>query len=187
MKNLAFRIGRRARGALGVGIRKSTTANRLVSVRSPDGLSYVLSLRGAGQDDYHDLAASGGNKDGVWHFISKWVEAGDVFLDLGANIGTLSIAAAVKGACVHSFEMLHDNIFYLVSSINHNKIDNINIVQAAVGRSSGLVGIGGSSAWGHAVETAMIWVPGTSVDAYCEKRGIAHVDLRAHPGSSDLR
>lgn len=150
---------------------------RFLQVTSPAGRTYELSLAEEGHDDYHDHVGRGENRDAVWHFLSNFVGEGDVFFDVGANIGTLSVASAANGAAVHSFELLCENINHIIKSIKRNKLNNISIVQAAVGCSTDLVGVSGFSAWGHASDAGMIWVPGTSVDAYSRKRGIIKVDI----------
>jgi FkbM family methyltransferase len=115
--------------------------------------------------------------------ILALLKPGQVFLDIGANIGTYSIRAAKRvgpEGRVFSFEPLDINKLKLDAAIKANNITNIVVMQAAVGDRDGVVTIhdGGreSSAsvfhsTGRAFDTRMM-----SVDRFVAESGIQQLD-----------
>jgi FkbM family methyltransferase len=149
-----------------------------VTASLPDGKTYELSIDPRrDRDNYHESVSISAMQDPTWSFLMAWLRPADVFFDLGANIGTISIPAALRCTSVHAFEMLAENVVHLRRALERNKIGNVAVVQAAVSDRPGLIGAGGSSAWGSVVAKATLSVPTVVVDDYVRLRGIDRVDV----------
>jgi FkbM family methyltransferase len=148
-----------------------------VTVKLPSGAAYELSVATKDRDIYHSSVAAEGAYDDNWHFLNAWVRPGDVFFDLGANIGTISVPAAVNGATVHAFELLDANVQHLVRSVRRNSLLSMSITLGAISDKEGFVGIGGFSAWGTVVPTALISIPTVVVDTYVRSRKVSIVNI----------
>jgi FkbM family methyltransferase len=72
-------------------------------------------------------------------FVMHYLRAGDLFADVGANIGAFTIlAAGVADAHVVAFEASPDTYAALLSNVRLNDFQNrINAIHAAVGRTEG--------------------------------------------------
>jgi len=95
---------------------------------------------------YHDLP--------LQQMIARVVQPGDCFVDIGANLGMLSLLASSRvGATgkVYAFEPNSTMVERLQRTIKHNKIGNIDIVNAAISDESGVAELhiyGGHPGWG---------------------------------------
>jgi len=69
-------------------------------------------------------------------------------VDLGANIGTVCIPCAIRGANILAIEMLPQNCAKLIQSTLINDLSNVRVIQAAVTEFDGLIGYEGDEAWG---------------------------------------
>lgn len=67
------------------------------------------------------------------------VRPGDKVLDLGAHVGTFSLAAAAAGAYVVAFEGSPRNVALLRESARRNVFTNLRVVHAAVGNRAGTI------------------------------------------------
>jgi len=77
----------------------------------------------------------------VRYFIDKYVNDGNIFFDIGANVGVFSIYAAkkYKNIKVHSFEPEVSNLSVLKENIVKNKImDKVDIYGVALSNFTGL-------------------------------------------------
>jgi len=100
----------------------------------------------------------------VKRLIESNLAPGDVFLDVGANIGFFSlIASRIVGPSgeVHSFEPLPDAAALLRRTVDGNALTNVVVIEAAVGAQAGdaTMAVMKDSAYSHVVEWA------TGVDA----------------------
>ena len=96
-----------------------------------------------------------------------------VVYDIGANVGYFSLMAAVLAGPdgkVFAFEPLPRNISYLHKHIKLNKINNIQVIEAAVSQHEGesFFELGASTAMGHISENGEIKVRMVSLDAMLE-------------------
>ena len=148
-----------------------------VAVSLADGTTYDLSIEPTDRDAYHEAVSVAGTQDATWSFLINWLMSSDVFFDLGANIGTISIPAAFRCTRVHAIEMVAQNVVHLRRALERNRLSNVTIIQAAVSDTPGLVGVGGGSAWGHVVSEAIVLVPTLPIDDYVRLRGISRVDV----------
>lgn len=82
----------------------------------------------------------GGYEEGTINIMKKNLRNGDIFVDVGANIGLMSLAASRfvgKEGAVFSFEPEPEIFAILQSNINLNKAANINAYNAALGSTKG--------------------------------------------------
>lgn len=120
--------------------------------------------------------------------IKKMLRPGDVFLDIGANVGYFSLlAAAIQPRCrIFSFEPVKDLFEKLEQNIFLNQIKNINAVNAATGEVdeerklflSGSDNLGMSSFqepenFSGMKETVKV----ISIDHWFESSGLSKIDL----------
>jgi FkbM family methyltransferase len=106
--------------------------------------------------------------------------AGDVFYDLGANIGFLSLVAAAlvgKGGAVYSFEPLPANAAAVQANARRNDLSQIEVIEAAVSdrRGTAMLTLGRSDQDGRLdqegtepIRSQTITVTVTTIDAYVE-------------------
>jgi FkbM family methyltransferase len=71
--------------------------------------------------------------------FNRYVNKDTVFLDIGANIGTISVAMAKHVKEVHSFEPVEENLELLTENIKLNQVTNIQVHPVALGSHSGTV------------------------------------------------
>ena len=84
---------------------------------------------------------------------------GDVFLDVGANVGFFSLTASRRvgpGGAVHAFEPVPRLARLLRRTVDINSLTNLTVVEAAVGASSGetTMAVMKDSAYSHVLEGA---------------------------------
>jgi FkbM family methyltransferase len=115
---------------------------------------------------------------------------GDVFFDIGANVGYYSLVASqIVGASgqIHAFEPIPDNVTRLRSAVQRNEVKNVTINQMAVGESEGVLDlyIGneslGNSGWASVVFSGrrpdVVTVPQATMDNYISEHGIKSIRL----------
>lgn len=74
-------------------------------------------------------------------WIDRWVRAGDVFFDVGANIGVYAIYAALRhpGARIVAFEPEYANLHLLRDNIVRNRLqERVDVYSVALGRRCGV-------------------------------------------------
>lgn len=141
------------------------------------GTRFFLSVETQNPDPYHAAVAGSYVFDDTWRLILKLIRPDDVFFDVGANIGTISIPAAVVGAKVYAFELLETNIIHLSRSICRNKLRNITTIHCAVADADEPVGTAGHSAWGVVSPDETGTIKGITLDNYVVSNDIGRVDL----------
>jgi FkbM family methyltransferase len=87
-------------------------------------------------------------------FLNAHLNGAGTLIDLGANIGTVSMAVASMGSRVIAVEMLPQNVRKLSFAQRANAFGQVRIVQAAVSSNDGLLDYGGDEAWGYVVAGA---------------------------------
>jgi FkbM family methyltransferase len=108
------------------------------------------------------------------------LDPGAVVLDLGAHIGTFSLAAAARGLRVVAVEASPRNANFLRASARANDLDGLQVVQVAVTDEPGVVRFRPEGAWGQITEG---WAPGVvevqaqPVSDLLQERELARVDL----------
>ena len=124
------------------------------------------------------------------------VAPGQVFFDIGANIGYYSLLTAklvgVQG-CVVAFEPLVRNVALLSRHTQLNHANNVTIVPCACAESSGIqeFSLGDNSALGHLVVDGVntahtIIVPTIRVDEYVDRSGLEPNVMKIDVEGSEL-
>jgi FkbM family methyltransferase len=76
----------------------------------------------------------------IYESVLGFVRPGDVVVDVGANIGLFSLAAALKGATVHSYEPLPRNYQILCDNVSLNRCgDKIVLHDVAISYEKGFM------------------------------------------------
>jgi len=91
-------------------------------------------------DDLHigQRIALGKYEPYLTNLILEKVNKGDVFVDVGANIGYYSLLAAKKGARVYAIEPEEKNLAVLEKNVKENNLEeNIKLVKAGAGEKKG--------------------------------------------------
>jgi FkbM family methyltransferase len=107
---------------------------RLWTIESGEGAG--LKLRFPQNQEY----ISGSSEIPVQRIVAQMVRRGDVFYDIGANVGFFSLIAARLVACggaVYAFEPLSENAASLRSNAVLNRFENITVLELAAGETSG--------------------------------------------------
>jgi FkbM family methyltransferase len=98
----------------------------------------------------------------------RLVEPGDLVLDLGAHVGSFSLAAAAAGCRVIAVEASPANAALLRASAARNGFADFHVVHAAVSDAPGSIEFCARGPWGHvatdAVDLPTISVPAVTVD-----------------------
>jgi FkbM family methyltransferase len=126
----------------------------------------------------------------VTELFKKILKPGDVFFDLGANVGYYSFIASQligQSGQVHAFEPILDNVSLFVMNIQSNLISNIMVNILAVGSKSGSLtlytenGIPEDSGWASVVQAGhrntKAEVRMISLDEYLLSSNIDHIRL----------
>jgi FkbM family methyltransferase len=142
-----------------------------VRLRLPwsDSLEIVVPPFGDNIGDY--VQATGAYFPESFELSLGLLEPGAQVLDLGAHLGTFSLAAAARGHDVVSLEASPRNAEFLRASARANGFDRMRIVEVAVSDAAGTVRFRPEGAWGQITEG---WSPGV-------------VDVQAQPVSQVLR
>jgi FkbM family methyltransferase len=148
---------------------------KLLQYTTPDGRPYFLRVD-LGADPFHEQAAIDGVFNSVARLLWGLLSPGNVFLDLGANIGTISIPMATKGAVVHAFDILSENIAAIQAAATATGVDVITHELAAWSSDAELF-VGGASAWGKIVENGSQKVRAVHLDGFCPLNRIDRIDL----------
>ena len=154
-------------------------------IRIDDGKT--LTFNGYADDVYfQNLSAFHAQNHQLRRFIPS-LPADAVVLDVGANIGltVLTIASALPGGRVYGFEPSPRNAHYLRENVRLNEVDNVVIVETAVGEGDGVVsfhlapsGAHSSVIRGKAPKAPNIAdVPIISLDNWATANRIARVDF----------
>jgi len=149
----------------------------LVTVSLPNGGTCRFSVDASNRDSYQSVVAAGGSFDHTWRLTNNLLRPGSVFFDIGANIGSYSVPAAIRGVQVHAFEMMDENIRHLTAAMSANGVNNVSIVRAAISDSPGTTGFRASSAWAYADDDTPGEIPKLRIDNYITTSRIGHVDL----------
>ena len=104
-----------------------------------DGVSFTLSC--TNPITYFRWYLFARKEEEVRHYINEYVKDGDVFFDIGANVGVFSVYCACRypKAKVYSFEPEHSNLGLLKDNVIANALtDRVKITSVAVSDSGGL-------------------------------------------------
>jgi FkbM family methyltransferase len=119
----------------------------------------------------------------LMQFLS-FLKPNDVVFDVGANIGTFAIRSAITiepNGHVYAFEPLAQNQEMLLSSIKRNTVENISVINSAVGDRNGVVSLisegrnSSAKIVAHDSQNSQE-VPITTLDSFVEKNQISRLD-----------
>jgi len=132
------------------------------------------------------ILADGFEKVDLTYILSE-LRDGDVFFDVGANVGLFSLAVAKKNKTidVHAFEPIPLNAALFEASLHLNAIDTVKINRTCVGDKQGQVefSLAADSAYssihntGRKSEVTKIIVPVTTLDNYLESSSLKRIDI----------
>ncbi|MEZ0600979.1 FkbM family methyltransferase [Paraburkholderia sp. IW21] len=133
------------------------------------------------------LWVNGNDRDEDSDVLRSILKPGDCFVDVGANIGHLSIEASkLVGPTgrVTAFEAHPRTAGFLRDNIRLNKSDNIQVAQAAIGNSLGWLHFSDSSAddQNNVQKSGPIVVPVLTLDVLCadEKITLLKIDVEGY-------
>ena len=140
-------------------------------LRLPWGESLEIVVPPSGDNIGDFVQATGAYFPESFELALGLLEPGAVALDLGAHLGTFSLAAASRGHAVVSLEASPRNAEFLRASARANGFDRVRVVEVAVSDAPGTVRFRPEGAWGQITEG---WSPGV-------------VDVQARPVSQVLQ
>ena len=130
------------------------------------GLGYLLAIAADGKDTFHGYAEEHGMWTGVQDCLLSLVSPGDTVLDIGANIGTVAIPLAAKGAHVFAYEALSENARFLAAAVAANGFgDRVTIRNLAVWDKAERLSFTGGSAWACVVAGGEATCEAVTIDA----------------------
>jgi FkbM family methyltransferase len=109
-----------------------------VIVNTRHGYPLIVTPRNRWIDQ--NLWHNGSYELGTTHLLRKFLGSGETFIDIGANIGLMTIAASITvgpTGLVICFEPDHRNLSVLVENILLNKATNVCVLNIAVGDTVG--------------------------------------------------
>lgn len=116
--------------------------------------------------------------DGSVRYVVDRLTSRDVFVDVGANLGTFTIPAALKCSRVLAIEALPANFVLLCRSLVKNQLVNVTPLHCAAYTTAGIVNVAMESAWATISETTPgVPVPALCLDDMLSVHGISHVDI----------
>lgn len=107
---------------------------------------YFLALSES-HSDYEIHLGNGPDQNA--RLLMRLLKGEGTLVDVGANIGTISVPVAASGSRVIAVEMNHANCLRLWTAAALNRLSNIYIVQAAASDYDGTLTYEGSEAWGY--------------------------------------
>lgn len=112
----------------------------------------------------------------IQRFLKNKISEYNLFIDIGAHIGTYSVLATrERNVDVHSFEPHPTNVERLRENIGLNKLhDQVSVVPKAVGDSDGKVKLavgGNNTTYSLVDEGEQITVECVTLDSYCRRLG----------------
>jgi FkbM family methyltransferase len=144
---------------------------RWTALRLPWGESLELVVPPWGDNIGDYVQATGAYFPESFELALGLLDPGSLALDLGAHLGTFSLAAAARGHRVVALEASPRNAEFLRASASANGLDQVRVVEVAVSDAPGAVRFRPEGAWGQITEG---WSPGV-------------VEVQARPVSQVLR
>jgi FkbM family methyltransferase len=126
------------------------------------------------------VQSSGGYFPPSFELALGMLEPGAIVLDLGAHLGTFSLAAAARGFRVVAVEASPRNAEFLRASARANGFDDLLVVGVAVSDAPGTVRFRPEGAWGQITEgwsPGVVEVPAQTVSAVLREHDIPRVDF----------
>jgi len=116
--------------------------------------------------------------DASVRYVVNRLSSSDIFVDVGANLGTFAIPAALKCRRVLAIEALPANFVFFCRSLVRNRLTNVTPVHCAAYATAGVVNVAMESAWATVSDTTPgVPTPALSLDDIFLVHGISHVDI----------
>lgn len=117
-----------------------------VDIEDGEGNSFALIVnRNPGLYEQHQIQYRPYSE--IAQVLNRFLRGRGTLIDLGANIGTVTLPVALAGSHVIAVEMLPNNCLKLSFASLVNEFINIRIIQAAVTSSDKLINYSGEEAW----------------------------------------
>ncbi len=148
-------------------------------VALPEGVQFTVVLDDNAPDPLTRTLATGYTLDGfLISLMLQLVQPGDRVLDLGAHVGTFSLAAAAVGCKVIAVEASPTNAGLLRAGASRNGFHDVYVVNAVVSDGPGSVDFLADGPWGHVAwadpdgsRRDTVKVPSITVDALLAELG----------------
>jgi FkbM family methyltransferase len=138
---------------------------RQSTVTPPGGTPFTVVLEADSADPVTAALAGGRVLDeGLVAIMLALVKPGDLVLDLGAHVGSFSLAAAAVGCRVVAVEAAASNVDLLRASATRNGFADLHVIHAAVSDAPGTLDFCVRGPWGH-VATEGVDLPSVPVAA----------------------
>lgn len=129
-----------------------------------------------GLNDFEDMS-----------FVLHYLREGDIFLDVGANVGAYTVlASAAAGAQTYAFDPSPAALESLRANVELNRIvDRVNIEPYAIGRAPGSVSVStsGPSAMHHiGAEGSASLIEMRTIDSYRLHPSVMKIDVEGYEG-----
>lgn len=108
----------------------------------------------------------------LWHLLKP----GSVLIDLGSNLGAVSIPLAKKGVEVFSLDALPQNVVLLEAAKRENGLNNLKVFNKAVWSAPKKLRIGGHEAWGRVSARGAVKVEAVRLDDFVLANKISRID-----------
>jgi FkbM family methyltransferase len=128
-------------------------------------------------DPYVERLRTGFQVEPHVYFACEWLAGRGSMIDVGANIGAVSIPVAALGSRVLAVEALPKNAVLLGLAATQSRLGRLVPVHAAVGERVGTARMSGTSAWAQVDERGGLEVPLLTVDALCDVFGFRKPDV----------
>jgi FkbM family methyltransferase len=116
--------------------------------------------------------------DAAVRYVVSRLSSSDTFVDVGANLGTFAIPAALKCRRVLAIEALPVNFVLLCRSLVKNRLTNVTPVHCAAHAGAGIVNVAMESAWATVSDTAPgVSTPALSLDEMFSIHGVSDVAI----------
>jgi FkbM family methyltransferase len=138
-------------------------ATPLPNLPLPDGYTLIdiahpglppFRLVVSAQSNSYEAAIACGWVNDVTPLVIELLGGRGALIDIGANIGTVSVPVAATGSNVFAIEMLPENALKLSLSVLANVMPNLRVMQAALSVAEGLLHYSGSGPWGQVTNKA---------------------------------
>jgi FkbM family methyltransferase len=151
-------------------------------VRVAEGVEFDIVVNASAQDAVSKHFADGAIfENNPLELMLSVIKPGQTVLDLGAHLGTFSLAAAAAGCRVIAVEASPENVSLLRASAEKNRFHNLQVVHAAVSDRPGTLKFFSYGPYGHVAtsenEAKSVEVRALAVDDLLAELGVKRVDF----------
>ena len=143
---------------------------------TPAGIRYTLVLDDELADGYNKATRESGLLSDVARLLLGLLKPGDVFFDIGANVGTVAVPMAASAAVVHAFDIVPAN----QESLERAAViatQNLHVCKAAVLDVNGETSFSGEGPYASVVSDSDNKTKAIRLDTYVAEQGVRKIDL----------